>query len=241
MSYFPFLDFDNVPDVNSDLEDKDIVAGTEKFKIPDLQSHIQLSEEDVFGPGSINRSHIEQINMINQFNASRAMQSNPQKFFCFREDKIIRIYIAHDISWSKCDFQNIFMSNLLKLKSDEECHFYLGTGSGASGLVDMYNLGPMLHAVETCRGKVVTHADGMCSSEESILWAYGHERHRSEFSVIVVEGCRGITDAMPSYTQYFRVLYQRFVELGFISQEELEDLLTSQKIFSFIGHSTEKV
>ena len=91
-------------------------------------------------------------------------------------------------------------------------------------------------AIKSCRGKVLTHAAGMCASAGSLIWSVGHECTVGDLALFMwhmsshadMGNSLGIRDEAEFQISYVRdILLGISVTRGYITQDELERICTN--------------
>lgn len=136
-----------------------------------------------------------------------------------RDNINFRIYMPSDLMMTRTYITNLCLF-LSQLTEDQTVTFILG-----AKLIDEIatNLGAVIAAMTSCRGKIITVAAGYCSIPESFIWMYGHERYIFRYGALTF-GKTDLVRYVNKYDEYFNTAFERGRELGLLTDDDLTNL-----------------
>ena len=98
----------------------------------------------------------------------------------------------------------------------------------------------IIHTIQHCRGKVITHALAMCASIAAVIWCCGHERKIEPTATLMFHMPSGgyfgktmdVADESSSMVNYFRALLASITH-GILTQEDITKVV-DQRMDVFI-------
>lgn len=216
---------------STETSDKLLSGSMEGFyQIPDTVLNRTISELEL---NNDDLSKDELVRNLAKYNAM-CQQKNSKNvpgvtLYVKTVDKVhYRVYIATNNWISSAYYQNKLCALLTHLKPEQSCTLYLGSGVGHWS--DLPTFGAVITHMQECQGTVRTICAGKCASPETLLWLYGKEREISIYGSLQFVGIKRILEFRPSAAGYFDAVYSRAVEIGILTEDEKQKLMTSNHI-----------
>ena len=135
------------------------------------------------------------------------------------------LYISESTELDSSNYQNKFCRFLDKLSNNQSVTIYLG--GGVYGAYLSFSMGSMIDSMIHCKGCVKTIVGGRASCMESILWLFGHARALSKYGTLSFCGVGETLKSCLMWKGYFNFMYSKARDLGFITDNDVVDLLTT--------------
>ena len=135
------------------------------------------------------------------------------------DKKNYRVYMKAS-SWFTQNYINGLCRFLDSRKEGETVTFVMGVKMNDW---QAHILGAIVSAMIRCKATVNTIAAGYCSIPETMLWCFGQNRDVYRYGALSF-GVTTIVNTCKDYRPYFEVFFQKAIEIGIITEEDVQNI-----------------
>lgn len=162
----------------------------------------------------------------------------PLGHYIYTSDNVnYRMYFQPAMIWSPREIRNV-CKFLDSLTSDNTVTIYLG-GDGDDN--SSYLAGAVLDSVRECEALVTAVCAGLCSSVETMIYCYAHKREFDRYGSLRFEINRTFTNARPAWKAYYQQFLDRGMELGLLTQQDVDFIMTTGATKMLLKEDVDKV
>lgn len=225
----------NIKDISTYEVDIDS-TGLEGF----VQTPLMYQNHPAMKYGLLSESILENADVVQKLQAyqqnmrSQDNQECPEHklHICTMDHKSFRIYFDERTALDSNYYQNKFHTFISSLSSEHTVTIMMGSGLGR--WFNDIAIGNIIFSIMSAKCNVITKAIGRCGTSESFIWLYGKERHLTRYASLEFYGVHSLLKQFSVYKHYFSVLFNKAKELNLLTDEQVEELMTSNKFLSLV-------
>lgn len=218
--------------------DESVSNGLESF----VQTPLMYQNHPAMKYGLLNDSILEDMNVVQKFQEYQTSLNSPNSegrecpehklHICTMDHKSFRIYFDERTALDSNYYQNKFHTFISSLSADHTVTIMMGSGLGR--WFNDIAIGNIIFSLMSAKCNIITKAVGRCGTSETFIWMYGKERHLTRYASLEFYGVYSLLKQFTVYKHYFSVLFNKAKDLNLLTDEQVEELMTSNKFISLV-------